>query len=117
MAQFCTPDGTTSILIVITLLQDVFNPAVHWLQACGVFAKILDPYMNKETLISLPKKSSSNEPLTLTQLIMLWMIWVCGMTAGMLAFLVELKAGSRRNQGTVNLTTGEAWTEDTSSTE
>ena len=47
----------------------------------------------------LPKKSSGDEPLTPVQLIMLWLIWGSGMTVGTMAFLVELKAGSRTSQG------------------
>ena len=50
--------------------------------------------MNREAIAQLPRKTSSNEPLTLVQLIMLWLIWASGMAVGTLAFLVELKFGS-----------------------
>ena len=68
--------------------------AVHWLQASGVIAHILDPYMNKEAIAQLPKKTSGNEPLNMVQLIMLWLIWASGMSVGTLAFLAEFKFGS-----------------------
>ena len=51
--------------------------------------------MNREAIAQLPKKTSSNEPLYLVQLIMLWLIWASGMSVGTLAFLVELKFGSQ----------------------
>ena len=70
------------------------NLPVHWLQASGVFTHILDPYMNTEAVDQLPKKTSSNEPLYLVQLIMLWLIWASGMAVGTLAFLAEFKFGS-----------------------
>ena len=50
--------------------------------------------MNREAIAQLPKKTSSNEPLYLVQLIMLWLIWASGMALGTLAFLAELKFGS-----------------------
>ena len=48
--------------------------------------------MNGEPFIPLPKQRH-NEPLTIVQLMMLWLMWACGMAAGIIAFLVELKAG------------------------
>ena len=75
---------------------------MHWLQASGVVAHILDPYMNREAIAQLPKKTSSNEPLNLVQLIMLWLIWASGMAVGTLAFLVELKFGSLGKARTLN---------------
>ena len=50
--------------------------------------------MNREAIAQLPKKTSSNEPLYLVQLIMLWLIWASGMVVGTLAFLAEIKVGS-----------------------
>ena len=50
--------------------------------------------MNREAIAQLPKKTSSNEPLNMVQLIMLWLIWASGMALGTLAFLAELKFGS-----------------------
>ena len=47
--------------------------------------------MNAEPLIPLPKVRV-NEALGPEQLIMLWLIWACGITLGSLAFLLELLA-------------------------
>ena len=66
----------------------------HWLQACGIFSKIMDPFMNDPTdpLKPLPKKSL-NESLKVIQLIGLWLMWAIGVAAGLLAFFVEAMAG------------------------
>ena len=91
-----------SLNVFDAFLQELFNLPVHWLQASGVVAHILDPYMNREAIAQLPKKTSSNEPLNLVQLIMLWLIWASGMAVGTLAFLVELKFGSLGKARTLN---------------
>ena len=82
---------------------------MHWLQASGVFTHILDPYMNTEAVDQLPKKTSSNEPLYLVQLIMLWLIWSSGMAVGTLAFLVELNFGSVGKARSLNSNMRVAW--------
>ena len=88
------------------------NLPVHWLQASGVFTHILDPYMNTEAVDQLPKKTSSNEPLYLVQLIMLWLIWASGMMLGTLVFLVELKFGYPGKAKSINYNTRLAWGKD-----
>ena len=65
--------------------------------------------MNREAIAQLPKKTSSNEPLYLVQLIMLWLIWASGMMLGTLAFLVELKFGSTGKARSLNYNTRFAW--------
>ena len=47
--------------------------------------------MNADPLIPLPIEND-NKPLVFTQLSMLWLIWVSGLIAGVLAFLGELVA-------------------------
>ena len=69
-------------------MQDIFHSSVHWLQACGIYRKIVDSY-DTEPLIPLPKVRS-DEALGADQLIMLWLIWACGLALGILAFMFEL---------------------------
>ena len=68
-------------------MQDILHSTVHWLQACGIFRKIVDPY-DSEPLIPLPKVRN-NEAMRADQLIMLWLIWSGGITLAVLAFLFE----------------------------
>ena len=75
-------------------LQDLFNSAGHWLQACGIYQKILYPYMNAEPLIPLPKKAL-NEGLKPVQLLMLFVVWSFGIALGSLAILAELAVGTK----------------------
>ena len=75
-------------------LQDHFNSAGHWLQACGIYKQILDNYMTREPLIPLPKQSL-NQGLTPLQLLGLWMLWSFGIALGSLAFLAELAVGTK----------------------
>ena len=75
----------------------VFYSATHWLHAGGIFKKILNSYM--DTGGQIPNQS--HESLKFTQLIMLWLIWISGVTCGLIAFLFELKVGvnkKRRNK-------------------
>ena len=85
-------------LLLIYYLQDIFHSTSHWLQDCGIYRKIAEPYLNAEALLPLPKVRY-NEPLGPDQLIMLWLIWACGIALGTLLFLAELTAsrsGGRR---------------------
>ena len=68
--------------------------------------------MNREAIAQLPKKTSSNEPLYLVQLIMLWLIWASGMLLGSLAFLAELKFGSPGKARSLNYNIRFAWGKD-----
>ena len=77
--------------------QDVFHSATHWLHACGIFAKILDDYMNAKPFIPLPKQRH-NEGLKSVQLLMLFLILAFGLTLGILAFFVEFSVGPKRKQ-------------------
>ena len=47
--------------------------------------------MNAEPYIPQPKEND-NKPLVNVQLMMLWLIWVSGLTAGLFAFFGELMA-------------------------
>ena len=76
-------------LLRVFYLQDIFHSTAHWLQDCGIYRKIAEPYLNAEPLIPLPKVRD-NEALGPDQLITLWLIWACGITLGTLAFLLEL---------------------------
>ena len=75
--------------LLIYYLQDIFHSTSHWLQDCGIYRKIAEPYLNAEPLIPLPKVRD-NEALVPDQLIALWLIWACGITLGTLVFLLEL---------------------------
>ena len=44
--------------------------------------------MNEDPYIPLPKEND-NKPLVITQLLMLWIIWGSGLTAGLFAFVGE----------------------------
>ena len=59
-----------------------------------MFEKILDPYMNAEPLIPLPKKKP-NESLKPVQLLMLFVVWAFGITLGISAFLAEFWVGAK----------------------
>ena len=74
-------------------MQDLFHSTTYWLKACGIFKKFLDNYMEAEPYIPLPKKNV-NQPLVFEQLMMLWLIWVSGLTAAVFSFFGELTAGS-----------------------
>ena len=65
------------------------HSAIHWLKACGIIDKFVDDLMNADPLIPLPIEND-NKPLVFTQLSMLWLIWVSGLIAGVLAFFGEL---------------------------
>ena len=67
------------------------HSAIHWLKACGIIDKFVDDLMNADPLIPLPIEND-NKPLVFTQLSMLWLIWVSGLIAGVLAFFGELVA-------------------------
>ena len=71
-------------------LQDVFHMGTHWLQACGIFRKIMDPYMN--VLPDLPLKTlrGSDEALQPAQLIMIFFIWSFGLSCALVSFVIEL---------------------------
>ena len=60
------------------------------MQDCGIYRKIAEPYLNAEPLLTLPKVRD-NEALGPDQLVMLWLIWACGVILGTLAFLVEAR--------------------------
>ena len=62
------------------------------MKACGIFKKFLDNYMNAEPYIPQPKENV-NKPLVFMQLMMLWLMWISGLTAGIIAFFGELTAG------------------------
>ena len=72
--------------------QDLFHSTTYWLRACGIFKRFADKYMEAEPYIPLPKENV-NQPLVFNQLIMLWIIWVGGLTAGIFAFFGEFIAG------------------------
>ena len=69
-------------------MQDLFHSTTYWLKACGIFKRFLDKYMEAEPYIPLPKENV-NQPLVFDQLMMLWIIWGSGLTAGLFAFVGE----------------------------
>ena len=78
-------------------LQDIFHSTTHWLHASGIFGKIKDEHMDAEFLIPLPKKrpNSGLEPI---QLLMLFLLWVLGITIGTLTLLAELMIGVKTKE-------------------
>ena len=78
-------------VLILFNSQEIFHSATHWLQASGIYEELVDPYLNSEPLIPLPKVRV-NEALSPEQLIMLWLIWACGIILGILAFFFELIA-------------------------
>ena len=72
-------------------MQNLFHSTTYWLKASGIFDKLFDNYMNAEPYIPQPKEND-NKPLVNVQLMMLWLIWVSGLTAGLFAFFGELMA-------------------------
>ena len=72
-------------------MQNLFHSTTYWLKASGIFDKLFDNYMNAEPYIPQPKEND-NKPLVNVQLMMLWLIWVSGLTAGLFAFFGEFMA-------------------------
>ena len=79
-------------MLLFHKLQDLFHSTTYWLKACGIFDRFVDKYMEAEPYIPLPKENV-NQPLVFDQLMMLWIIWVGGLAAGILAFFGEFIAG------------------------
>ena len=73
-------------------MQDLFHSTTHWLKATGILKKFLDNYMDAEPYIPQPKENI-NEPLVFLQLMMLWFIWIGGLTVAIFAFFGEITAG------------------------
>ena len=78
--------------ILYDQLQDLFHSTTYWLGACGIFKRFMDKYMEAEPYIPLPKENV-NQPLVFDQLMMLWIIWVGGLSAAIFAFSGEFIAG------------------------
>ena len=72
-------------------LQELFHSTTYWLKACGIFDKFVDNYINAERYQPLPKQNN-NKPLVITQLMMLWLIWLSGLTVGLFVFFGEFTA-------------------------
>ena len=62
----------------------------HWLQAGGIFRKILDPFMNAQPNIPLERLRGADEALQPVQIIMLFVIWGFGMACALISFIGEL---------------------------
>ena len=76
------------VSMLYTHSQELFHSTTYWLKACGIIDKFVDDLINADPYIPLPKESD-NKPLVITQLMMLWIIWGSGLTAGLLAFFGE----------------------------
>ena len=92
--------------------QDILHSTVHWLQACGIYKKMVDVHMDAEPYIPLPTKNV-DKPLTIMQLTGLWFIWGIGLTVGILAFLGEFLAGIKakkpKNREVENIAWARQW--------
>ena len=73
-------------------MQDLFHSTVHWFKASGIAQKWEEDYLNAEPYKPLPKQNQE-EPLELVQLIMLWIIYISGLSIGLFVFIGELVAG------------------------
>ena len=65
----------------------------HWLQAGGIFRKILDPYMNAQPDLPLKRLRGADEALQPVQLFMLFIIWGFGMSCALISFVGEIRDG------------------------
>ena len=70
--------------------QDVFHMGTHWMQAGGIFRKILDPFMNAQPDLPLKRLRGADEALKPEQLTMLFIVWGFGMSCALLSFVGEL---------------------------
>ena len=77
-----------SIFMFNSYWQELFHSTTYWLKASGIIDKFVDDLMNADPYIPLPKEND-NKPLVMTQLMMLWIIWGSGLTAGLFAFVGE----------------------------
>ena len=73
--------------------QDVFHMGTHWLQAGGIFRKILDPFMNAQPDLPLKKLRGADEALKPEQVIMLFVVWGFGITCALISFVGEFWDG------------------------
>ena len=62
----------------------------HWMQATGIFPKIMDPYMNALPEQPLRKLRDPDEALMPVQIIMLFIVWGFGTAFAIISFVVEL---------------------------
>ena len=62
----------------------------HWMQAAGIFPKIMDPYMNALPEQPLRKLRDPDEALKPVQIIMLFIVWGFGTACAIISFVVEL---------------------------
>ena len=66
----------------------MLNSATHWLQACGVLVKLKDQVMMNKPAAPLP--TMGDEPLTLLQFIILFILWGSGLSFAIIAFIGEI---------------------------
>ena len=62
----------------------------HWMQATGIFPKIMDPYMNALPEEPLRRLRDPDSALQVVQIIMLFMVWGFGTVCAIIAFVAEL---------------------------
>ena len=62
----------------------------HWMQATGIFPKIMDPYMNALPEEPLRRLRDPDSALQVVQIIMLFMVWGFGTVCAIIAFVGEL---------------------------
>lgn len=72
------------------VLQEAFHMGTHWMQAGGIFPKIMDPYMNALPDQPLRKLRDPDAALEVVQILMLFIVWGAGITFGIIAFVAEL---------------------------
>ena len=70
--------------------QDVFHMGTHWMQAGGIFPKIMDEYMNALPDQPQRKLRDPDSALEVVQILMLFIVWGFGTTSAIIAFVVEL---------------------------
>ena len=71
-------------------LQDVFHMGTHWMQAGGIFPKIMDEYMNALPDQPQRKLRDPDSALEVVQILMLFIVWGFGTTSAIIAFVAEL---------------------------
>ena len=78
-------------LVPQLVLKDVFHMGTHWMQAGGIFPKIMDPYMNALPDQPLRRLRDPDGALEVVQILMLFIVWGVGTALAIIAFVGELR--------------------------
>ena len=62
----------------------------HWMQAGGIFPKIMDEYMNALPDQPQRKLRDPDSALEVVQILMLFIVWGVGTAAAIIAFVAEI---------------------------